>query len=173
VIHRIHPKNFRLAHKSDIPNAQSAVEVTILLKDILAGRLWSVFPSTVNAPISSTGFPEAFDWLDTAIGISKHKGTSSRDAHDHGVKLSNDSPQQSQLQSTLERCLAQVIDGPSPEVLLEQFNTYTLPSWDHCTHVRIAYTILGLYGRQKGEFFVFDSETSHQTTTHFREEYDL
>jgi hypothetical protein len=38
-----------------------------------------------------------------------------------------------------------------PEEFLAQFHNYSLPSWDHYTHIRIAYIILTKYGRSKGQ----------------------
>jgi hypothetical protein len=36
-------------------------------------------------------------------------------------------------------------------LFLKQFFNLELPSWDHYTHVRLAFVILTVFGRQKGQ----------------------
>ena len=41
-----------------------------------------------------------------------------------------------------------------PDEFLKSFSDVNLPSWDHYTHIRIAYTILKIHGRQKGALYL-------------------
>ncbi|KAF9009859.1 P-loop containing nucleoside triphosphate hydrolase protein [Hymenopellis radicata] len=57
---------------------------------------------------------------------------------------------------TLSSWLARTeTDVPALE-FLEQFQNITLSSWDHYTHIRIAYVILTTFGRQTGKNMIFD-----------------
>ncbi|RXW24340.1 hypothetical protein EST38_g1507 [Candolleomyces aberdarensis] len=54
------------------------------------------------------------------------------------------------LAKRLDEWVERAEKDSTPEEFLAQFDNYSLPSWDHYTHVRIAYIILTKYGRLKG-----------------------
>ena len=59
------------------------------------------------------------------------------------------------LAKRLEEWVERAERDSTPEEFITQFHNYSLPSWDHYTHVRIAYVILTMYGRSKGpEYFI-------------------
>ncbi|KAF7304364.1 ADP-ribosylation factor [Mycena chlorophos] len=62
----------------------------------------------------------------------------------------------------LEKTLSSWVDRADAEAeedsekFLQQFHDIALPSWDHYTHIRLAYVILSIHGRQKGKNMIFD-----------------
>jgi hypothetical protein len=73
----------------------------------------------------------------------------------------------------------EVEDEPD-ELFLEKLANCTLDSWDHRTHLRIAWTMLKKYGRREGMKKIFDAishfiqnspraskTTFHETMTYF------
>ncbi|KAF7298732.1 ADP-ribosylation factor [Mycena indigotica] len=69
-----------------------------------------------------------------------------------------DTNQRCLLENTLEIWLERAeADAHTPsETFLKQFADIKLPSWDHYTHIRLAYPILSIHGRQKGKNIIFD-----------------
>ena len=57
------------------------------------------------------------------------------------------------MESQLEEWLSRE-DEPA-EVFLDQLRDYTLDSWDHYTHLRIAYLLLSMHGRREGMQLIF------------------
>ncbi len=99
----------------------------------------------------SSGLPEAFDWLQAALDISK----SINEGKTPSSENSNLNPQFNQrapniLANKLESWLTRSENDISADEFLEKFTAYNLPDWDHYTHIRLAYLILTKYGRQEG-----------------------
>eukprot|EP00606_Chrysophyceae_sp_TOSAG23-5_P000679 GSChrysophyteH2.ASY1.ANO1.628.1 assembled CDS len=85
------------------------------------------------------------------------------------------------VQSLLEEWLSREDD--EDEVFLQKLNDYSLTSWDHRTHLRVAWLLLEMRGREKGMPIIFDSirnfiansnrtarargTTFHETMTYF------
>lgn len=163
----------RLAHKTDLPDAHSAAEVTMLLKHLLSGRLWHVFPTTALVQVAASGIPEAFDWLETAVQISKTRGSVQTAVEIKADERAQPNQPSGTVQAVLEKCLVQAMDGKSASSLLEQFNTFCLPSWDHCTHIRLAYNILRIHGRQKGMTDMMTRSDALAHPCYHRKEHDI
>ncbi|KAJ7650893.1 ADP-ribosylation factor [Roridomyces roridus] len=86
----------------------------------------------------------------------------------------------SALEAKLDEWLSYAENDSSPTEFLRQFDSLSLPKWDHYTHVRLAYVILTTHGRQKGKNMIFDGiekyiaqseqtrgRTFHVTMTYF------
>ena len=58
------------------------------------------------------------------------------------------------MESLLEEWL-RVEDGPDDE-FIEALTTFTLPSWDHRTHLRVAWVHLTKFGRREGMKLIFE-----------------
>ncbi|QRV74748.1 ADP-ribosylation factor family [Ceratobasidium sp. AG-Ba] len=151
-----------LANKQDLPKAMRLDEVRIKLAHVIGSRpSCTVFPtSLVRGDYLSTLTP-AMDWLYDAL----KKDANTQSVSDKLAPQVSTDPLTKKLTSWVDRSSK---DVPSGE-LLTKFEQVDLPSWDHYTHVRIAYTILKTYGRQKGKTLIFDGlekyiKTSPQTT---------
>ena len=93
--------------------------------------------------------PEAFDWLNTSLDIAKSLkkgGLATPENPDLQAKLRAPNILAQKLESWLTR---NENDIPIEE-FLEKFKSYSLPDWDHYTHIRFAYLILVKHGRQEG-----------------------
>lgn len=145
---------------------------TRFLKALPAGmnsRLLGVYPLSAIAPKSDfmQHIVPAFTWFDNAIrdheaNILNHAATSSQPSPSQSeVTLTPAPPPKVNkpdfdprspdvLAEKLESWVARASTDSSPEEFLEQFNKVNLPAWDHYTHIRIAYVILTVFGRQKG-----------------------
>ncbi|PBK73357.1 P-loop containing nucleoside triphosphate hydrolase protein [Armillaria solidipes] len=90
------------------------------------------------------------------------------------------SPDPLELDKKLSAWLARTETDTPPEEFIVQFLSAKLSTWDHYTHIRIAYVILTTYGRQKGKDMIFDGienfiaqspiasgRTYHVTMTYF------
>ncbi|TDL23019.1 Arf-domain-containing protein [Rickenella mellea] len=140
-----------LANKQDMTNALSVQDVLLAVKDICKGRLWNVFPISCYRPLDESGIPSAFSWLTSALEIrdSTARGQNHKSA-------SSTEPSQTDIEKKLTSFLSRAEDDSPPPVFLRQFHEYDLPSWDHYTHIRLAYLILVTHGRQKGKDMIFD-----------------
>ncbi|KAF8644815.1 hypothetical protein AX16_008272 [Volvariella volvacea WC 439] len=149
-----------LANKQDRPNVISVDEIRMRFSNAMPKHLLSVFKTALTAPFDSSGLPEAFGWLSVALqaAASKKPNPAPR-ISDWVVRSDSDS---------------------SPDEFLSQFHNLQLPSWDHYTHIRIAYVVLTKYGRQKGKDMIFEglekyitqspqtrTKTFHVTMTYF------
>lgn len=154
-----------LANKSDRPNAITLDKVRLSFSRVLAGRISSIYATSLTTT-PPTGLIEAFDWLSLAIEIAKtaKKGPGSQppvvapQSEKSGPSSTSDKPNPvatprdpSVLAKRLGEWLQRTESDSPPEEFIQQFNEYRLPSWDHYTHIRLAYLILIAHGRQKGE----------------------
>jgi hypothetical protein len=116
-------------------------EVRTKLAPIISTRpLCAVFATSVIADDCLATLTPAMDWLyDVLSGVEPQP--------------SSDQPSQAP-DDALAQKLTSWVDRASKDVppgeFLKAFEAIDLPSWDHYTHIRIAYTILKTYGRQKG-----------------------
>lgn len=115
-----------------------------------------VTTSTTNPAIANTDgeLPQALNWLLQALQSPpslkiKHRIDSDTNIDTRRKLLP---PTSSDSEKKLDSWLARADTDSSPEEFLIQFQSYTLPSWDHYTHIRIAYVILTTYGRQEGMY---------------------
>jgi len=137
-----------LANKSDKPDALALDEIRVSFSKVISGRLVSVFRTALTEKgLETTGLPEAFGWLNLALEIAK----SGQSIIPKDLELAAPNPRaQSTLSEKLESWLSRIENDLEPEEFLTKFRSFTLPSWDHYTHIRIAYVMLTKYGRKEG-----------------------
>jgi hypothetical protein len=128
-------------------------EIRVSFSKVTSGRLVSVFRTALtDKGLETTGLPEAFDWLNLALEIAK----SGQSTIPKDLELAAPNPRaQSTLSEKLESWLSKIENDFEPEEFLTKFRSFTLPSWDHYTHIRIAYVMLTKYGRKEGKDLVF------------------
>ncbi|KAF5331379.1 hypothetical protein D9611_011916 [Ephemerocybe angulata] len=129
-----------LANKADKPKSMSTDEVRLAFSKGLSGRLFSIYSTSLTSK-PHVGLREAFSWLALALDIAKTTKKVS--------EVSGEPPGRQKSPSQKLNLHS------SPEELIEQFTTYNLPSWDHYTHIRLAFVILAAHGRQKGKDLLF------------------
>lgn len=151
-----------LANKQDLPNAMKLDEVRIKLAPVISTRpSCAVFATSIISNNYLSTLTPAMDWLyDTLAGTEPRVPEPQQPA----TQTPTDALAE-KLNSWVERASKDVPPGE----FLQAFEAINLPSWDHYTHIRIAYTILKTHGRQKGKTMIFDGlekyiKTSPQTT---------
>ncbi|CAE6499807.1 unnamed protein product [Rhizoctonia solani] len=153
-----------LANKQDIKGAMKLDELRIKMAPVISTRpSCAVFATSLTSDDFSSTITPAMDWLYDTLGGEQPKDR-------YHIQDSNSAAQvveglAEKLNSWVERASTDV----PPAKFLEAFEAINLPSWDHYTHIRIAYTILCMHGRQKGKTMIFDGiesyiKTSTQTT---------
>ncbi|KAF6765435.1 hypothetical protein DFP72DRAFT_203537 [Ephemerocybe angulata] len=151
-----------LVSKADKPRSMSTDEIRLAFSKRLSGRLFSIYStSLVSKP--HVGLWEAFGWLALALDIAKSTNKVSEVSGEPPARPSQklNLREPSTLAKKLEEWLQRTESGSSPEELIEQFNAYTLPSWDHYTHIRLAFVIIAAHGRQKGKDLLFTGLASY------------
>ncbi|GIL47047.1 hypothetical protein Vafri_3881 [Volvox africanus] len=161
-----------IANKQDLPNAMPPREVSerLQLPQIMASRLWTCLPGELgNKQLVNAHF----DWISSALRHAFEKAkqpqdsggahavvasstpaaapppTASANAADPAdVPASVSSSGSSRGLDVLERWL-QVEDEPDEE-FLRKLEDYSLESWDHRTHLRLAWLYLTRLGRREG-----------------------
>jgi small GTP-binding protein len=160
-----------LANKQDLPDSKSPETVwkeMDLNRIRIAGRQVGVIATSGQ---TGQGLNDALDWLCQAI----NKPGRVPEVETHILKQSVEVEEEKTL---LEKWLA-VEDEPDDE-FLEKLLSYTLDSWDHRTHLRIAWLYLTKYGRREGMKLIFSGiknfiansprtrkTTFHETLTYF------
>ncbi|KAJ2915288.1 hypothetical protein MD484_g5144, partial [Candolleomyces efflorescens] len=108
---------------------------------------------------------QALQWLVEALKPLEVKGDNLKDAGDAPSVPTTEKPTEiikhnprdpATLAKRLDEWVERAGQDSTPEEFLVQFDSYSLPSWDHYTHIRIAYIILTKYGRSKGKNMIFD-----------------
>lgn len=123
-------------------------EIRIKVAPATAGMSVFTVGTTLTQSLSDGPLPDAFGWLLMALE-SVRKGNSAAESTVTPQTATPHTP--SVLDERLPSWLARA-EGDSPAAeFLRQFETLSLPAWDHYTHIRIAYLLLTQYGRQKGE----------------------
>lgn len=157
-----------MANKADLPKALSIDDVRVAFGKVLSGRTACIFKTSVIQSIAQGGFLDAFDWLRFALS-SAASGSPTPPTSPH---LMPDARSSTQLTAKVESWLARVETDSDPKEFLDQFQSISLPQWDHYTHIRIAFLLLTRYGRKKGKFPVYYGRVSlHLYST--REKHDL
>jgi GTPase SAR1 family protein len=144
------------ANKQDLPGAMTVDEISdrIALRELTnlpTSPLMAIFPCSA---LTRETLDEGMTWLTTAI--AQPPGSDS----DHmsppppppapGV-VSNLTPQQEEAKRHEELLIdwLERQDGDD-DTFLAKLLDYTLESWDHYTHLRIAWVYLSKYGRREG-----------------------
>ena len=174
------------ANKRDLAGAMGLDELQAVLPQHLDRDQWHLQPCVAT---TGEGLWEGLDWLLADNG--RNCGDSPGEDHggdDHpdggagiGVPLSPEEEQDQRQRALMEEWLSRADN--SDDEFLEQLWTYTLDSWDHRTHLRIAWILLTRHGRQKGLPLIFDGiknfiensdrtkrargTTFHETMTYF------
>jgi hypothetical protein len=114
-------------------------EIRIAFRESLSGRTANIFATSAIRPVAEGGLRDAFGWLQIALELGP------------GAKIdsSEQSPPKS-LSEKLDSWLTRTETDSSPQEFLDQFNSFSLPAWDHYTHIRIAFVLLTTYGRKEG-----------------------
>ncbi|KAG8734247.1 hypothetical protein FRC11_007502 [Ceratobasidium sp. 423] len=151
-----------LANKQDLQGAMRLDEVRIKMAPVISVRpSCAVFATSLISDNFLSTITPAMDWLYDTLSGEEPKD----------YRLQN--PTRAQVDDGLAKKLNAWVERASkdtpPADFLEAFKAIDLPSWDHYTHIRIAYTIIHTYGRQKGKTMIFDGiekyiKTSTQTT---------
>ncbi|KAJ1307422.1 hypothetical protein OPQ81_001524 [Rhizoctonia solani] len=152
-----------LANKQDLKGAMTLDEVRIKMAQVISARpSCAVFATSLISDDFLSTITPAMDWLYDVL----------RRENLNDCRLENPN-RHSQVMGELDEKLNSWIERASKDILptqfLEAFKEISLPFWDHYIHIRIAYTILRTYGRQKGKMMIFDGienyiKTSTQTT---------
>ncbi|KAJ6569337.1 ADP-ribosylation factor family-domain-containing protein [Mycena capillaripes] len=131
------------------------------IRKATAGSPYFIIGTTLTQSITEAPFLDAFTWLLTTIeevraGKSPLSGPESEFPHPHSPTA---------LESKLDEWLARAEKSePSTEQFLRQFETFSLPAWDHYTHIRITYLLLTIHGRQKAFDLASNSDASTTQT---------
>ncbi|TFK44095.1 ADP-ribosylation factor family-domain-containing protein [Crucibulum laeve] len=142
-----------LANKADGAEAMSVDVVRIKFAASFPGRMMSVFKTSLTSSLSESTLPEAFEWLRLTLDISKSTNPTLQGAQTSLPAL--DPRSSDTLAHKLDSWLTRAETDSPPEEFISQFHSIALPSWDHYTHIRIAYLILTTHGRQKGKDMIF------------------
>ncbi|KAJ7148639.1 ADP-ribosylation factor [Mycena crocata] len=171
-----------LATKQDAPNAMLLDEIR--LKVAPATRALSVFcvGTSLTQSLSDGPLPDAFGWLLAALeSVRNGKPPPLNSSSSPTVSsLNTRTPGSGSSEERLQSWLTRTEGDSSAAKFLHQFKSINLPSWDHYTHIRIAYLMLQKFGRQKGKDMIFEGieryisqsaqtrgRTFHVTMTYF------
>ncbi|KAK0194876.1 ADP-ribosylation factor [Armillaria mellea] len=139
-----------LATKQDLPGAMSVDEIRVKFARAISGRNALIFGAALAQPDPSAALSPAFEWFITAIEAPSATSPSKPPPGTLG------SPDPLELDKKLSAWLARTETDPPPDEFITQFLSANLSTWDHYTHIRIAYVILTTYGRQKGKDMILD-----------------
>ncbi|KAK0612191.1 P-loop containing nucleoside triphosphate hydrolase protein [Immersiella caudata] len=148
-----------LANKVDLhPSQQILGKIRSEFEKLLKNRHWAFFEtSSIATPWpEASGLEAAFTWLNEAVAPPKIETlTEAKKKPVEDVLSDMRSP--AALSAKLESWLSKAEEDPvTAEHLLNQFEALDLPSWDHYTHLRLAYILLLKYGRRVGKDKIFD-----------------
>lgn len=171
------------AHSKSTAVAMSIEEITAKL-DVpgLRSKGHHVHVQACSCKLN-TGLQEGMQWLVNTLALpdaGRHPSANEANAAVVAEPARPMSVQEQQLHEWLQR------DDSSDEEFLQQFSSYTLDKWDHYTHLRIAWLLLTIHGRQRGMDLIFSGikafienspltqrkdsargTTFHQTMTYF------
>lgn len=148
-----------LANKQDLPNSQSTKQLWDQLGlSKIQHRHITILPVSAT---TGDGLKEAVDWMCRYSGKFKN-----------GEAVVHKPPEIPDEKPLLEKWLE--IEDEGDEEFLEKLIQFKLESWDHRTHLRIAWLYLNKYGRREGMKLIFsgisnfirNSERTRKTTFH-------
>ncbi|KAF2444626.1 P-loop containing nucleoside triphosphate hydrolase protein [Karstenula rhodostoma CBS 690.94] len=145
-----------LLTKNDLPNSKPLSTILAQFDPLLTARPHAYFEATPTAPLASSGLTEAFAWLSDALpSTSDAAPPTPSEAEKTTANNLAALRSPSALSTTLESWLARAEKDIPPETLLERFYALDLDSWDHYTHLRLAYILLLTHGRREGKDKIF------------------
>ncbi|KAJ4349618.1 uncharacterized protein N0V89_008234 [Didymosphaeria variabile] len=150
-----------LANKIDLPDRLSSDEIRAKFDSLLENRHSAYFETCFTAPLASSGLPEAFAWLGDAItsaatGGPNNSETTTLETKKPVEKILAEMRSPVALSGNLEEWLLRAEKDIPAETLVQKFYTLDLPSWDHYTHLRLAYILLLKFGRRQGKDKIFE-----------------
>ncbi|KAJ7474841.1 ADP-ribosylation factor [Mycena latifolia] len=167
-----------LATKQDLPNPMSLDEIRARFARVTAGAPVFMTGTTLTQNLTEGPLADAFGELLAAIDVAR--GDKPLPAPGPPAVSVPDPRSVEALESKLEAWLSRAETDTPPDEFLRQFETLALPAWDHYTHIRLAYLLLTIHGRQKGKNLIFDGleryiaqseqtrgRTFHVTMTYF------
>mmetsp|Transcript_20151 Transcript_20151/g.28886 ORF Transcript_20151/g.28886 Transcript_20151/m.28886 type:complete len:554 (+) Transcript_20151:48-1709(+) len=138
------------ANKQDLPNCLSveSISVALQLEKLRIENPHQHFHIVGTSAKTGEGLFEGLDWLSKACG---QKGSEISPSSSPSNKDVEDKQESSILIEWLER------EDLPDDSFLDQLENITLDSWDHYTHLRIAWLYLKRLGRQDGLPKIFQS----------------
>ncbi|KAJ6590870.1 ADP-ribosylation factor family-domain-containing protein [Mycena sp. CBHHK59/15] len=133
----------------DRPGAMSIGEIRSKFSSVISGLSVLIVGTSLKQSLTEGALPEAFGWLLDAIENFRGKKPLSSTSAPPNPR----SP--TALETKFGSWLIRAASDSSADEFLKQFEAIDLPSWDHYTHIRIAYLILTRFGRQKGKDMIF------------------
>ena len=115
-------------------------EIRKAFRSVTFNRTANIFKISASQPVERGGLRDAFGWLQIALEIGSGAA----------MQAAADQASSRELSAKLDSWLTRTETDTDPKEFIEQFNTFSLPTWDHYTHIRIAYTLLTTYGRKEG-----------------------
>ncbi|KAF8069959.1 ADP-ribosylation factor [Lyophyllum atratum] len=165
-----------LSHKQDLPNSIPIDNIRKAFAKALSGRMTCAFKTSANLDIQKSGLPDAFEWLRFAL----EHASSTRGRTAAALPAMPDQRSIPHLTEKLDSWVSKAENDSDPREFISQFHSISLPDWDHYTHIRIAFLLLTMHGRQKGKDMIFDGiqkyiaqstqtggRTFHVTMTYF------
>eukprot|EP00927_Polykrikos_kofoidii_P009755 TRINITY_DN14087_c0_g1_i1.p1 TRINITY_DN14087_c0_g1~~TRINITY_DN14087_c0_g1_i1.p1 ORF type:complete len:511 (+),score=89.43 TRINITY_DN14087_c0_g1_i1:78-1610(+) len=173
-----------LANKQDLPNAISVLEVTDKMElDRFRAKARNIVGTCAK---TGDGLSEAMDWLvDQLRGNGGKSSTGNGSARTHTPAVSTEETLEAAEARKQEELLIEWLEreDEDDDEFLAKLNSYSLDSWDHRTHLRIAWLLLKRHGRREGLRLIFDGikrfiensdrtkrsrgTTFHETMTYF------
>jgi hypothetical protein len=138
------------ANHQDKPQARSAEEVSALMGVPELRRLFpiksiGVFPS---CGLTGDGLYEGIDWLLHALEARRVGAEEFAEQPKEVMTQNSRSDEENRLESMFQEWLTRH-DEPDDD-FLRSLDDYSLSSWDHRTHLRIAWVLLTKHGRREG-----------------------
>ncbi|KAK4443527.1 ADP-ribosylation factor family-domain-containing protein [Podospora aff. communis PSN243] len=147
-----------LANKIDLlPDCKVPETFRAEFEKLLKGRRFAYFETCFQ---DYTGLEEAFTWLKNEISPeAKPTPAPEKKPVEHVLSdMRSPAALSAKLETWLERAET---DPTSADELVEQLEALDLPSWDHYTHLRLAYILLLKHGRRIGKDKIFDGFKSY------------
>nr|GAT51628.1 ADP-ribosylation factor [Mycena chlorophos] len=152
-----------IATKQDFPMAMPVEELEERVKKATEGHVVHVVGTTRAAPFrKGEALYDGFEWLLAELESKPSLSQSASENNTSATPLPLSALPDPRAPELLEKTLSSWVDRADAEAeensekFLQQFHDIALPSWDHYTHIRLAYVILSIHGRQKGKNMIFD-----------------
>ena len=138
-------------------------------------RIFNILP--LSAKERPNELWDAMDWIEANVAPAEKCEIPNPPNEPNKMMRTEEDIEQSLLEEWLSR------EDDEDEVFLQKLNDYSLTSWDHRTHLRAAWLLLEMHGREKGMPIIFESirnfiansnrtarargTTFHETMTYF------
>ncbi|KIK57964.1 hypothetical protein GYMLUDRAFT_86532 [Collybiopsis luxurians FD-317 M1] len=170
-----------LATKQDLPNCMPLTEIRAKVDKIIPGHKVAIFGVCLIQKGISSDLKAAFDWLQAALkNLPLPAPPSSSTSAPKRQSPAVEATMEDALEKKVASWVTRAETDSSPGEFLSQFDSINLPSWDHYTHIRLAYVMIMKFGRRKGKDMIFEGieryikqssqtrgRTFHVTMTYF------